>query len=93
MSFSYVAAGPKAHVIEQLDHEAEHCSNGIGRALAQALSTVLSDPDEGPSWSGHDLVYVVKANGHSGSGSPLSLSATVEAHHVRKTETAPEGSG
>lgn len=86
MSFSYVAAGPKARVIEQLDHQAGHCSNGIGRVLASTLSDFLADPDEGKSaFPDHDLVYVVKASGHSGAGSTLSLNATVEAHHVRAT--------
>jgi len=90
MSFSYTAAGSKHAVAAQLDHQAENCNNTLGRDLARLLAGEIRI-DAGAHDTGHEVVYAVKAHGHSGFGSTLSLNATVEAHHVRKTDAAADG--
>ena len=79
MSFSFSAAGHRHDVIASLRNASVY-DNQAGAAIRDAIIAGLEqDQAEGKkAWSGGQLVYVVKAFGHSGPGAPLSLSVTVE---------------
>lgn len=87
MSFSFTAVGKRAEVVKQL-RNANTYDNAIGKAVADLLAEHL-DQEEYPNYLGDewDMAYVVKAGGHSGGGTPLSLTVTVEPAWVPKTKT------
>ena len=56
-----------------------------GGQLAEDVKHVITDTlktNEAIVHTGHEVRYVVRASGHSGGGSPLSLTLSVEAHYV-----------
>jgi hypothetical protein len=78
MSFSFNAAGTRDEAAAQLQVQAGNMPDGLGKQVAElAAAQLLADePGDWASDGGHR--YVVKAYGHSGGGSPLSLGITIE---------------
>lgn len=85
MSFGFQAVGTREDVVRQLEAHAagKYNAGTIAEDVARLLAgRVHADrPDLYGSADG-EYRYVVKASGHSGGGSPLSLNASVEAHYV-----------
>lgn len=87
MSFGFAAIGNRDEVVAQLGQVQVH-GNEIGEKIAALIaSQVAADPAQayGP---GYQLAYVIKAHGHSGGGSPLSLTVTIESQPVPVTGPA-----
>jgi hypothetical protein len=84
MSFGFTAIGSKQDVIQQLEAHAasQYITGTAGEDLIRLLITHICDDSPAQWANGHEFRYVVKAGGHSGGGSPLSLNLTVEAQSV-----------
>lgn len=88
MSFSFQAIGNKDEVIAQLEAapigQGEQRFNEFGADLRDLLVRHFGHEGEHarPYAAGHEYRYVVKANGHGGGSVALSLSLTIEPHHV-----------
>lgn len=87
MSFSFALVGTPAEIAEQIAHTSAS-GNKVGELAKQLVADTLSEPDDAPTASGYHPVYVVRASGHSGGGSPVSLNLTIEAHYVPDTGKA-----
>lgn len=81
MSFSFNGLGTKEEVIAQLE-AADVYGNQVG-ADAKKLIIDSLKADTAQAASGWEYRYHVQASGHSGGGSPLSLSLNLTTHHVR----------
>ena len=87
MSFSIFAIGDKDDIVKALENSDAVKRDGFGKELAELLAKHIGD-----STSTHyRYAYCVEAGGHSGHGSPLSVSVTVKAAYNPVTdETADE---
>lgn len=81
MSFSFTAIGTRAEVLEQLGL-ASPSGNKVGELARQLAADALAEEEDAPTASGYHPAYIVKASGHSGGGSPTSLSLTIETQYV-----------
>lgn len=80
MSFSFTAVGTKDEVIAQLA-QVDVYGNAIGESARLMVVNALGLESVQP-YTGYEYKYTVKASGHSGGGSPLSLSLTVVGDYV-----------
>lgn len=85
MSFSFAGVGTKEEVISQLGHAAittgEERFNAFGAELRDLLVKHFGheSASAGPD---HEYRYAVKAAGHGGGNSPLSVQLSVDPHWV-----------
>lgn len=91
MSFSFAAVGTRAEVLSQLAGVSAS-GNKVGEAARQLAADALAEEEDAPS-TGYHLVYVVKAHGHSGGGSPTGLNMSIEAHYVPDAPDAEPTAG
>jgi hypothetical protein len=89
MSFSFAAVGTRAEVLAQLAGVSAH-GNLVGEAARQLAADALAGQEDAPS-AGYHPVYIVRASGHSGGGSPTSLNLTIEAQYVPDAAPAEPG--
>lgn len=87
MSFGYNAVGTKDEVVTQLERVGEntHGSGQLGPESARLLIKHIQQ-DQAAEFArpDHEYRYVITANGHSGGGSPTSLTLNVQAHYLHK---------
>jgi hypothetical protein len=88
MSFSFTALGTRSEVLAQLAAVSAN-RNKVGEAARQLAADALAEEEDAPGGSGYHPVYIVKASGHSGGGSPASLQLSIEAQYV--PDAAPAG--
>jgi hypothetical protein len=90
VSFSLTALGTKEEVIKQLQHQAKNQdmikNSPVAIALVQLLSSEL-EKDAPSVYKDHEMRYHVSASGHSGGGSAMSLSVTVNPAYTPATTT------
>lgn len=89
MSFGFTAIGTKDEITRQIG-ATDLTHAGIGRDLGELISghVAAEQPHHDPA---REWRYVVKAHGHSGGGSPLSLTVSIEAQPVAVTRADAPG--
>jgi hypothetical protein len=86
MSFSVTARGPKFQVLDSLRAlEAKDLGqDGLGQDLVDVVVNFIeAGSDPGPS-----QVYTVALSGHSGEGSPVTLTASVQLENATPAQAA-----
>lgn len=80
MSFGWTAVGTKPEVLAQLEKVSSY-GNRVSDFARDAVIAAISEDDASQS-HGYEYRYVVKANGHSGSGVATTLQLSIETAHV-----------
>jgi hypothetical protein len=91
MSFTFAAVGTTAEIGAQL--AAANIAGGDDRfnEVAFDLRDLLAKhfaAESAPAWGDAEYRYTVKAGGHGGGSSPLSLQVTVEPHYIARLAPA-----
>jgi hypothetical protein len=88
MSFAFNAVGTRDEVAGQL----EHAQISIGGERFNELGAELRDllvkhfeQETASAGAGHEYRYTVKATGHGGGSSPLSVNLAIEPHWIHLT--------
>lgn len=82
MSFSFSGAGPKADVIRQIRSHHSYDTDESAVAVRDFIALLLDGDASRPVHAGGQYVFSVQASGHSGHGSPTSLSLTITPMYV-----------
>lgn len=97
MSFGFTVAGNREQTVKQLeairdDENQDSLRNALAGLLAEhvGLSELHGYKSEGSGWQS---VYVIKASGHSGPQSSLSLNVTVETPYIPVIEPEAKAEG
>ncbi|HEX3963009.1 MAG TPA: hypothetical protein VHZ03_41315 [Trebonia sp.] len=93
MSFGFTAIGAKEEVSAQLEHAqittGEERFNEFGIELRDLIAKHFGH-ETAHAGQGHEYRYVVKANGHGGGTSPLTVNLVIEPHWVAVPPQEPE---